>query len=196
MKRRVKESTASQIVQGDSNCEQHQGDECKDDSRLRHWHEVPEYMQFNEFIRSGYRANFSWEMCLKSLFQMHNETGNIWSHLLGALLFFFFSLKALYQDLWEQPFWGGVCFITFLISAQYAFGTSTLYHLFMAHSEHTLCSFLRMDYSGIAALIVGSYFSPLFLWLLLSSLLSEVISGLHIYNRLCFSLMFCISNVS
>jgi len=40
--------------------------------------------------------------------------------------------------------------------------TSTLYHLFMCHSERTLWKFLRLDYSGIAALIVGSYFAPIF----------------------------------
>jgi len=133
-----------------------------DEYRLYAWHELPEYQKFNQFVTFGYRCNFSWKQCVLSLFRFHNESGNIWSHLIGALLFMFFTVNAFMGSIWEQPFWGRVHFLIFLFSAQYSFGTSTLYHLFMCHSEKTLWRFLRLDYSGIAALIVGSYFSPIF----------------------------------
>lgn len=46
----------------------------------------------NEFIRRGYRIGYnrSIKSIFLSLFEMHNETINVWSHMLG--MFFFASL--------------------------------------------------------------------------------------------------------
>ncbi|GMH20575.1 hypothetical protein Nepgr_022416 [Nepenthes gracilis] len=49
--------------------------------------EVPEYMKDNEFIRKYYRGEWPLKQVLFSLFQWHNETLNIWTHLLGFALF-------------------------------------------------------------------------------------------------------------
>jgi adiponectin receptor len=130
--------------------------------KLHCWAELPDWLQHNPFITEGYRGNLSYSWCVKSLFRVHTETGNIWSHLLGVVLFFYLMIESLTGALWEHPFWGRLCVLIFLATAQYALGTSTLYHLFMCHSEKTLWKFLRLDYSGIAALIVGSYFAPIF----------------------------------
>lgn len=47
------------------------------------------YLMDNEFIVKGYRLHFnSVKKILKSLFLFHNETINIWTHLIGALVFF------------------------------------------------------------------------------------------------------------
>ena len=46
----------------------------------------------------GYRVNLSPAECLRSIFQLHNETFNIWSHLIGFIIFtslFFYTLLAL-----------------------------------------------------------------------------------------------------
>eukprot|EP01097_Dermamoeba_algensis_P003212 TRINITY_DN2285_c0_g4_i1.p1 TRINITY_DN2285_c0_g4~~TRINITY_DN2285_c0_g4_i1.p1 ORF type:complete len:376 (-),score=48.70 TRINITY_DN2285_c0_g4_i1:123-1250(-) len=40
------------------------------------------------YILGHYRTDYSVVNCLRSLFQFHNETWNIWTHLLGALFFF------------------------------------------------------------------------------------------------------------
>ena len=59
--------------------------------RIGTYQEAPEFIQDNEYIKSGYILNCStFKKTFKSLFICHNETINIWSHLLGAL--FFFSL--------------------------------------------------------------------------------------------------------
>ena len=51
--------------------------------------EAPKFMQDNEFIKGGYLLNCSsFKKTFKSLFMWHNETINIWSHLLGAIFFF------------------------------------------------------------------------------------------------------------
>ena len=46
--------------------------------------EANSYMVTNRWILNGYRINYdSWKETFKSLFQVHNETINIWTHLLG-----------------------------------------------------------------------------------------------------------------
>jgi predicted membrane channel-forming protein YqfA (hemolysin III family) len=49
--------------------------------------EVDDYYRGNPFILTGYRAKTTFLGCLKSLLVLHNETINIWSHLLGFLFF-------------------------------------------------------------------------------------------------------------
>ena len=45
--------------------------------------DAPIYLRDNQFIRDYYRVNFSTKDTWRSLFRIHNETGNIWSHLVG-----------------------------------------------------------------------------------------------------------------
>jgi predicted membrane channel-forming protein YqfA (hemolysin III family) len=45
----------------------------------------------NEYIKHGYRINYnSTGKAILSVFQVHNETSNIWSHCLAALLSLWF----------------------------------------------------------------------------------------------------------
>lgn len=79
--------------------------------------EAPEHHRDNEFIHSGYRINFnSSKHVLKSLFMIHNESVNIWSHLLGAGLIiilvaytsiYYQSHKAEIYDILEHK-WDGL----------------------------------------------------------------------------------------
>lgn len=41
----------------------------------------------NEWIRSGYRGSLNVKEAFLSLFSLHSETGNIWTHFLGAVIF-------------------------------------------------------------------------------------------------------------
>lgn len=51
--------------------------------------EAHSFLHDNEYILSGYRIYFnSTGRILKSLFMLHNESANVWSHLAGVLLFF------------------------------------------------------------------------------------------------------------
>ena len=55
--------------------------------------EAPAFSFHNRFILSGYRINFkSAKSLFKSIFMLHNESVNIWSHLLGALFFIILAL--------------------------------------------------------------------------------------------------------
>lgn len=130
--------------------------------KLLCWGDLPSHLKWNEHIVSGYRTQLTFMECFRSLFEIHNETCNVWSHLFGVLLFAYYAWDMIFSRLWEQSMIHKVIFGVYLMCAMYAFGCSTLYHLFMCHSEDSLHCFLRMDYSGIAALIVGSYLPPLY----------------------------------
>lgn len=50
--------------------------------------EVHTWLVYNEYILRGYRVHYhNYKVLFKSLFLTHNETSNIWSHLLGAIAF-------------------------------------------------------------------------------------------------------------
>ena len=40
----------------------------------------PPWLQFNKYILAGYRCHLSTRQCMDSLFYIHNETFNIYSH--------------------------------------------------------------------------------------------------------------------
>ena len=55
--------------------------------RVLHWDEIPSWMQIDPYIRNGYRRQLnSLTACFWSLFYLHNDFVNTWSHLLPAIL--------------------------------------------------------------------------------------------------------------
>ena len=49
--------------------------------------DAPEFLVDNKYLLTGYRKNFrNYPVILKSLMMRHNETLNIWTHLIGALI--------------------------------------------------------------------------------------------------------------
>ena len=48
--------------------------------------QAPKHLRDNKFILKGYRANFGFKSALISALKLHNETGNIWSHLIGMCI--------------------------------------------------------------------------------------------------------------
>jgi adiponectin receptor len=68
-------------------------------------HEAPDYVVDNEYILKGYRINF--ETCknvTKSICMCHNETVNIWSHLVGAAVVIYFMIATLFIE----PYGSGI----------------------------------------------------------------------------------------
>ena len=53
--------------------------------KLAAFHSLPESLRDNEYITRYYRVNYSGKQTIRSLFGLHNETGNIWTHFLGEL---------------------------------------------------------------------------------------------------------------
>lgn len=69
---------------------------------------VHEYHADNEYILKGYRVHYiTVPRILRSLFRLHNETFNIWSHLIGCLISFLcliitFATLTSYRLIYEQ----------------------------------------------------------------------------------------------
>lgn len=53
-----------------------------------HFHNLPAWLQDNDFLTHGHRPPLpSFRACFKSIFRIHTETANIWTHLLGCVAF-------------------------------------------------------------------------------------------------------------
>ena len=60
------------------------------DLRLGTFEEAEKFVQDNEFIKGGYLLNCTtFKKTFRSLLIIHNESVNVWSHLLGSIFFFF-----------------------------------------------------------------------------------------------------------
>lgn len=66
--------------------------------------DLPTWMQSDPYIRQGYRKQLgSFSKCYESLFYLHNETVNIWSHLLVGIFFTSLLLATDYSILHDCP---------------------------------------------------------------------------------------------
>ncbi|KAM9661676.1 progestin and adipoQ receptor family member 3 isoform X2 [Harpia harpyja] len=133
--------------------------------RLYTYEQIPVFLKDNPYITDGYRAYLPSRLCLKSLFILSNETVNIWSHLLGFLLFFTLGIYDLTAVLpaagasREDFVICSVCLFCFQVCMLCSVG----YHLFCCHrSEKTSRRWMALDYAGISIGILGCYVSGVF----------------------------------
>eukprot|EP00047_Mylnosiga_fluctuans_P005711 m.242244 g.242244 ORF g.242244 m.242244 type:complete len:519 (-) comp13992_c0_seq1:222-1778(-) len=124
---------------------------------LRSFHVLPDWMRDNEHVLTGYRPELvSFRRCFNSLFYVHNETGNIYSHLIGALLFVVLSVYAAGWALCDRPFMDQVTFTGFCICGVLCLLCSAVFHCTYCHSREMCGVVSRLDYAGITLLIFGS----------------------------------------
>ena len=111
------------------------------------------------FIFCSYRSPQNWSQCLRSVLSLHNETLNIWTHLLGFLFF----LTILLWDWFAPPSrvtWQDFAVILTIISCyQLCMIMSAVFHTFTSHSQEASEFCLLMDLAGIGASITASYIS-------------------------------------
>ncbi|OTB00155.1 hypothetical protein M426DRAFT_15710 [Hypoxylon sp. CI-4A] len=132
--------------------------------QLQEWKDLPPWRQLgSEHLQTGYRPNCdSLTSCLRSLSYVHNETVNIFSHLIGAALFLLLPIYVFKTDF--PPRWRVattadivVCSIYFL-SVGICFVFSALFHTFMCHSEPLYSLLLKVDVHGVLLLMWGANF--------------------------------------
>ncbi|ESS67804.1 hypothetical protein TCDM_03525 [Trypanosoma cruzi Dm28c] len=126
---------------------------------------VPEYMKGNPYIFTGYRARYTTSMCFRSLFALHNETINVWSHGVGLILFGVLSIVVFDALLFTHAeFAHYFIYGTFCFACMMCMGCSSIYHLFLGHENSLLSSLMeQLDYYGISVLIVASFLPPLYI---------------------------------
>ncbi|CAO3651703.1 unnamed protein product [Mucor fragilis] len=125
--------------------------------RLLQFHELPREWQENEYVLTGYRFYQSSNACLRSIFMLHNETMNIWSHLLGFIFMSCLSIYGFNSHFPDASFNDRTVFMTFCIAALKCLFCSSIYHTFICHSHRQVKSFTAtLDYMGISFLITAS----------------------------------------
>ncbi|CAC9552554.1 conserved hypothetical protein [Leishmania infantum JPCM5] len=135
---------------------------------LYKFEEIPSWQRYNPYIRSRYRAFYTAEMCFKSLLGWHNETINVYSHLLTFVVFLVMT-ALLYTTVLSKAITAPSLRASKLIYGIFCFGSlicmlnSTIYHLFNSHcSCRVMTAMGRLDFIGITALIVSSFLPPLY----------------------------------
>jgi adiponectin receptor len=125
------------------------------------WDDLPHWRRDNPSILSGYRATSnSIRGSLASLWYLHNESVNIWTHLLGAIAFAVGGvyLYALVAPRYESASAADVLvFGCFFGGAFCCLGMSATFHTLCNHSEKVAMWGNKLDYTGIVFLIVGSF---------------------------------------
>ena len=130
------------------------------------WHEIAPWQQDNHYITSGYRPQSnSYAKSWKSLLYIHNETVNIYTHLLGALLalvasvFLYHELQPRYETASEEDVYVFSCFFAGAVAC---LGMSGTYHTIQNHSHEVAIWGNKLDYLGIVFLIWGSFIPVLY----------------------------------
>ncbi|KAG9234195.1 hemolysin-III related-domain-containing protein [Amylocarpus encephaloides] len=125
------------------------------------WNDLPSWQQDNHYIHSGYRPQSnSLKKSFGSLGYLHNESVNIYSHLLGGLAFclagafLYTSIAPRYATASSADIAAFGCFFA---GAAACLGMSGTYHSISNHSP-TIAKFgNKLDYVGIVFLIWGSF---------------------------------------
>ncbi|CCF60135.1 hypothetical protein KAFR_0J00670 [Kazachstania africana CBS 2517] len=133
-----------------------------------HYYQLPFPYRENRYIINNYRFYDSHKKSLLSIFKLHNEATNIWSHLLGAIYF----LYVLFHDLPNSiivsssmvPTTAKLFLYLFVFASLKCMLSSTFYHTFNGTSMLKLRrKFMCVDYSGISILITSSILSIQFI---------------------------------
>lgn len=132
--------------------------------RLHFYHELDTWQQDNHYIRSGYvkQTNSFWKS-IKSLSYLHNETVNIYSHLLPSTVillsiwYYVNNILVIYDNylgIWEK-----INFFQFGMACTFCLFMSSSYHCLKNHSLPVQKFGHKMDYFGIVILITCSLIS-------------------------------------
>ncbi|OTA92190.1 hypothetical protein M434DRAFT_22031 [Hypoxylon sp. CO27-5] len=127
------------------------------------YEEIPEWYQDNPYIRRGYRpVSHSAKACFGSWIYMHNETMNIYTHLVPAAALLVSGIVYGLAHLQGRSSGDAGVVAALLLSAVACLGLSSAYHTLMCHSRQVEAFWLRLDFVGIILLILGSFVSGIY----------------------------------
>ncbi|KAK0635824.1 hemolysin-III related-domain-containing protein [Bombardia bombarda] len=127
------------------------------------WSDVPHWQQHgSELIHTGYRgACGSIKGCLQSWTYLHNETVNIYSHIIGAIIFLLLVPAWLIATAVPPRFAVAtpldmLVLGTYLAGVGICFILSVTFHTLMSHSPRIYHLGMRLDFQGILLLMWSS----------------------------------------
>jgi adiponectin receptor len=130
------------------------------------WDDLPSWRQDNHYIHSGYRPeSSSFKRSFASLGYLHNESVNIYSHFVGAVIFsgvavvLYTAIKPRYESAAPSDV---LAFMCFFAGAALCLGMSGTYHTISNHSPIVNRMGNKLDYVGIVFLITGSFIPSVF----------------------------------
>lgn len=128
-------------------------------------HDMPPWYVHDSFIIEGYRRlTRSWRGCLLSLSYLHNETGNIYTHGIGALLLIPLGYWLL-EEMKKIPTTSTLDYVvqfSHLAGLWACLTSSTIFHLCCCHSKQVSIACNKADYVGIAFLQIGSFIPAIY----------------------------------
>jgi adiponectin receptor len=128
--------------------------------------DVPSWYAHNTYLLTGYRpVSGSVELCVDSLRYIHNETVNIYSHLIPAAMAVAsnFFLHVYFQHRYSTaPLLDRLAVHIFLTSSIICFTISSIYHTLNCHSETYSDLWARWDYAAIIVQTIGSFVSGIY----------------------------------
>ncbi|MCJ1288480.1 hypothetical protein MMC34_000008 [Xylographa carneopallida] len=128
-------------------------DAAKSISHILSWEDLPQWMQSDPYIRSGYRGQLdSFGACFRSIFYLHNESVNIWSHIIPTCCYLAVLLATDYSILHngvQLSSADNTVIQTYVAGSIVCLVFSAGFHTVTAHSEQVATRFLKLDYLGI-----------------------------------------------
>jgi hypothetical protein len=123
--------------------------------------QLPAWRKDNPYVLQGYRPlTDSYHDCLRTLAQLHNQTINIYTHLLGLLLFFLLAYviqHSLHLRHATATYEDAIAFGSFFVGLFACLGFSAGFHIFLDHSKRVHDRWLAIDFFGILCLVAGSW---------------------------------------
>jgi adiponectin receptor len=103
---------------------------------------------------NGHRFPSTTSQCLSSVFAVHTETGSIWTHGLGTVIFL--ATAVWLEQTRTNLEW--TIYYSFVLATTFSFVASTLMHTFYNHQDECVVRALcELDYFGIALAITGHF---------------------------------------
>lgn len=129
---------------------------------------IPTWL-YKQFIQEGYRQpDVSTFECLKTLFSLHNETINIYSHLVPVAIIGFFALTGHIDRYWHERYPSAsppdkIALLAYVATSILCLSISALYHTLNCHSQSLSRLWNRLDYAAIILQTVGSFGSGIYI---------------------------------
>jgi adiponectin receptor len=105
------------------------------------------FIAVHPFIMHGYRIHHNFKDCIISIFKIHNETFNIWSHLVSFIAFLIMSIILLSNS--NSAAGDTAMIAVFMASSMNCFICSCIYHTYNSHSHKIATCVFKIDLFGI-----------------------------------------------